>query len=37
MDEVLKGVGPRLRSIRLSRDLTLGDVAEATGLSVSTL
>ncbi|ATH97247.1 XRE family transcriptional regulator [Dermabacter hominis] len=37
MDEVLKGVGPRLRSIRLSRDLTLGDVAEATGLSASTL
>ncbi|WP_066078335.1 helix-turn-helix domain-containing protein [Pseudoclavibacter albus] len=37
MDDVLGGVGPRLRSIRQARELTLGDVAEATGISTSTL
>jgi transcriptional regulator with XRE-family HTH domain len=34
---VLDAVGPRLRAIRRQRNVTLGDVAELTGLSVSTL
>ena len=35
--EVLDGVGPRLRAIRTARSLTLTDLAESTGISLSTL
>ena len=34
---VLRGVGPRLRQLRLEREATLGDLAEETGSSVRTL
>jgi transcriptional regulator with XRE-family HTH domain len=34
---VLRGVGPRLRQLRLEREATLTDLAEETGISVSTL
>jgi len=34
---VLEAVGPRLRALRRQRETTLGAVAEATGISVSTL
>jgi transcriptional regulator with XRE-family HTH domain len=37
MDTALTGVGPRLKALRTERELTLADVAEATGISVSTL
>jgi transcriptional regulator with XRE-family HTH domain len=37
MDDVLKGVGARLKAIRTQRGATLGEVSEATGISVSTL
>lgn len=36
-DDVLRGVGPRLRQLRLERDATLADLAADTGISVSTL
>ncbi|WP_110183033.1 helix-turn-helix domain-containing protein [Nocardioides solisilvae] len=36
-DEILRGVGPRLRQLRLEREATLTDLAEETGISVSTL
>ncbi|MEV5430849.1 XRE family transcriptional regulator [Streptomyces sp. NPDC052701] len=36
-DEVLAGVGPRLRRIRKEREVTLAALSEATGISVSTL
>lgn len=36
-DGVLENVGPRLRSLRTERGSTLGEIAEATGISVSTL
>lgn len=36
-DEVLAAVGPRLRALRLERGATLAELAEATGISVSTL
>ena len=36
-DDVLASVGPRLRALRQQRDMTLGDLAAATGISVSTL
>jgi transcriptional regulator with XRE-family HTH domain len=36
-DDVLRRVGPRLRQLRLEREATLGDLAEETGISVSTL
>ncbi|GAB2325551.1 helix-turn-helix domain-containing protein [Streptomyces variabilis] len=36
-DEVLAEVGPRLRRIRKDREVTLAALAEATGISVSTL
>ena len=36
-EDVLRGVGPRLRQLRLEREATLGDLAEETGISVSTL
>ncbi len=35
--EVLEGVGPRLRAIRTARSITLTDLAESTGISLSTL
>ena len=34
---MLRGVGPRLRQLRLEREATLTDLAEETGISVSTL
>jgi transcriptional regulator with XRE-family HTH domain len=37
MDETLVGVGERLRTLRRERELTLSDIAERTGVSVSTL
>ena len=36
-DTVLDGVGPRLRELRQERDLTLAELSEGTGISVSTL
>ena len=36
-DEVLQAVGPRLRAVRTKRDVTLGQLSTATGISVSTL
>lgn len=36
-DDVLRGVGPRLKALRQRRDLTLAELAAATGISVSTL
>jgi len=36
-DAVVAGVGPRLRALRRSRGVTLAELAEATGVSVSTL
>lgn len=36
-DEVLAGVGPRLRRLRKEREVTLAGLSEATGISVSTL
>lgn len=37
LDEVLAGVGPRLKRIRLDRNTTLASLARATGISISTL
>ncbi|MGV9565875.1 helix-turn-helix domain-containing protein [Streptomyces sp. NPDC003480] len=37
MDEVLAGVGPRLRRLRKEREVTLAALSETTGISVSTL
>ncbi|MEU4426665.1 helix-turn-helix transcriptional regulator [Actinoplanes sp. NPDC024001] len=37
LEQLLDGIGPRLRRIRQDRGLTLEDLAGATGLSVSTL
>ncbi|MDA0563611.1 XRE family transcriptional regulator [Streptomonospora sp. S1-112] len=37
VDALLETVGPRLREVRTRRQLKLADVAERTGLSVSTL
>ena len=37
LDDVLAAVGPRLRALRLSSNTTLAMLAEATGISVSTL
>ncbi|MGV9239177.1 helix-turn-helix domain-containing protein, partial [Streptomyces nigra] len=36
-DDVLAGVGPRLRRMRKEREVTLTALSEATGISVSTL
>ena len=36
-DDTLAAVGPRLRQLRQERDATLADLAEQTGISVSTL
>jgi transcriptional regulator with XRE-family HTH domain len=37
LDAVLSAVGPRLRALRRQRDITLSALADATGISVSTL
>jgi transcriptional regulator with XRE-family HTH domain len=37
VDDVLDAVGPRLRSLRTDRGLTLGALSRTTGISVSTL
>ena len=37
MDNVLDAVGPRLRALRLEKEMTLADLAASTGISVSTL
>jgi transcriptional regulator with XRE-family HTH domain len=37
VDEVLENVGPRLRALRVERGATLAELAESTGISVSTL
>jgi transcriptional regulator with XRE-family HTH domain len=37
LDEVLAGVGPRLRDLRKQRGVTLADLTTATGISASTL
>ncbi|GGT08345.1 helix-turn-helix domain-containing protein [Nonomuraea spiralis] len=37
LEEVLRAVGPRLRALRQRRGVTLAQLAEATGISVSTL
>ena len=37
LHSVLVGVGPRLRGLRLERGATLAEMAEATGISTSTL
>ncbi|MFJ5265314.1 helix-turn-helix domain-containing protein [Streptomyces sp. NPDC088387] len=36
-DDVLAGVGPRLRQLRKEREVTLSALSETTGISVSTL
>src|SRR3954465_8318962 len=36
-DDVLDGVGARLRALRQERDMTLAELSEGTGISVSTL
>jgi transcriptional regulator with XRE-family HTH domain len=36
-DHELAGVGPRLRALRLQREVTLAQLSEQTGISVSTL
>lgn len=37
IDQVLDGVGPRLRALRVARGATLAELATDTGISVSTL
>lgn len=37
LDTVLDTVGPRLRALRLEKEMTLADLAAATGVSTSTL
>jgi transcriptional regulator with XRE-family HTH domain len=37
LDQALGAVGPRLRALRLQRDITLAALSVATGISVSTL
>ena len=37
IDDVLTEVGPRLRRVRTERDVTLTELATATGISKSTL
>ena len=37
LDRTLGAVGPRLKRLRLRRDITLADLAEETGISASTL
>lgn len=37
LEEALGAVGPRLRTLRQQRDVTLTELAESTGISISTL
>ncbi|MCG3041882.1 helix-turn-helix transcriptional regulator, partial [Streptomyces sp. S1A] len=37
LENVLTGVGPRLRTLRRARGATLSQVSETTGISLSTL
>jgi transcriptional regulator with XRE-family HTH domain len=37
LEELLNGIGPRLRTLRRDRGLTLDSLAEDTGISISTL
>jgi len=37
VDNVLEAVGPRLRALRLEKEMTLADMASSTGISVGTL
>ncbi|MEU5697154.1 XRE family transcriptional regulator [Actinosynnema sp. NPDC020468] len=37
LEEILTGVGPRLRAVRRGRGVTLDELSAATGISVSTL
>jgi transcriptional regulator with XRE-family HTH domain len=37
LDQALSAVGPRLRTLRRQREITLADLSEQTGVSVSTL
>ena len=37
LDETIHAVGPRLKNLRVRRDITLADLAEETGISISTL
>ncbi len=37
LDRTLEAVGPRLKSLRMRRNITLTDLAEETGISTSTL
>ncbi|WP_030606756.1 helix-turn-helix domain-containing protein [Streptomyces sclerotialus] len=37
LDQALEAVGPRLRALRRQREITLADLSETTGISVSTL
>jgi transcriptional regulator with XRE-family HTH domain len=37
LDRTLDAVGPRLKSLRMRRNITLADLAEETGISTSTL
>jgi transcriptional regulator with XRE-family HTH domain len=37
LDRTLDAVGPRLKRLRVHRDITLADLAEQTGISISTL
>src|SRR5262245_64281927 len=37
LEQTLGAVGPRLRALRREREITLADLSEATGISVSTL
>jgi transcriptional regulator with XRE-family HTH domain len=37
LDDVLTAVGPRLRALRVHRDITLAELSALTGISVSTL
>ena len=37
LDQIMTAVGPRLRALRRHREITLADLSEDTGISVSTL
>lgn len=37
LGDLIGAIGPRLRDLRVARDLTLATVAEQSGLSISTL
>lgn len=37
MNQTLRGVGPRLKALRLRREITLSDLSTQTGISTSTL